>query len=114
DFGANNWDDYANQANQFYQKFQSDKLPAIKYPNGDEIGVYEPSTNTFGIYTSEGKTITFYKPTSPTYFEREIQDVISHGGSIINTLPVGGCSASPRGGTGRVSNPLDPFTNLLD
>ncbi|HXT08144.1 MAG TPA: hypothetical protein VN715_14540 [Roseiarcus sp.] len=36
-------------------------------PDGSEY-IYEPKTNTFGMYTIDGKTITFYKPTSKNYF----------------------------------------------
>jgi pyocin large subunit-like protein len=35
------------------------------------IRVYDPATNTFGSYNANGTTRTFFKPTSPTYWDRQ-------------------------------------------
>lgn len=73
-------------ANDFYKRFKVEKLPALRYSSG-EIGVYDPKSNIYGLYDKNGRTITFYKPTSPTYFERQIEKQISKGGEVINKLP---------------------------
>lgn len=38
--------------------------------------IYEPISNTFGAYSSDGIIRTFFKPTSSTYFERQPGDLI--------------------------------------
>lgn len=106
DFKAKSAIDYANKAEKFRQKGINLKLPAIEYNTG-QIGIYDKRTNTFGLYTKEGKTITFYKPTSKTYFERQIQQISSNGGRVINPLRRGG------GGAG-FTDPKNPFDNLDD
>ena len=78
---------YVEVSQEFLQRAIKGRFPAIEYPNGGEIGIYEPATNTFGLYNSKGQTISFYKPTSDTYFERQIENAIARGGRIINTLP---------------------------
>lgn len=50
---------YENQAHQFYlnrNKYQT------KVDENGTIRVYDSQTNTFGVYNSNGKTITFFKP----------------------------------------------------
>jgi len=106
DFSAASPEDYANQANQFYQRAQQEKLPAIEYPNGGEIGIYDPASNTFGIYNPNGMTKTFYKPTSPTYFQRQIDTYVPRGDGIINPLPSEGGGSG--GGFGRIDNIFHP------
>jgi hypothetical protein len=63
-------------------------LPMFEYPNGGELGLFEPKTNTFGVYNPDGTTSTFFKPTSPTYFERHMKDAVNRGGRVINPLPL--------------------------
>lgn len=70
DFGAINADDYARQASQFLERSQVEGLPIKIDPNGT-IRVYDPVSNTFGAYNANGTTRTFFKPTSPTYFDRQ-------------------------------------------
>lgn len=112
DFNATSWDDYANQANQFYQKFQDEKLPAVKGPDGN-TRIYDPSSNTFGVYNSNGETVTFYKPdAASSYFQRVIEKNLAKGGRIINSLPVepggGGSGVLPFGNR----RPLDKIEPL--
>lgn len=112
DFGTTSPKDYAKQANNFHQRYKIEKLPAFRYPNG-EIGVYDPKTNTYGLYTSNGKTITYYKPTSPTYFERQINTYIPKGGEVINPMSV---KLPARGGAGlggQLDFPKFPHENIL-
>lgn len=99
--------EYATKADEFFQKFQSENLPAIEYPNGGEIGVFEPETNTFGVYNAKGQTQSFYKPTSSTYFERQIDYVNNNGGRVINQLPEAASEISPN-----LSQAMEPETEV--
>ena len=86
DFGISSPEDYLNLADQFFKKGYDEKLPMLEYPNGGEIGIYDAQTNSYGIYTSEGKIISFYKPTSSNYFQRQVENAVNRGGKIINPL----------------------------
>jgi hypothetical protein len=88
DFSAKNWNDYAKKSQDFYKGASQEKLPTVQTKDG-HLKIYDPKTNTFGVYNSEGKTETFYKPTSPTYYEREVQKVLNDGGRVINPMPTG-------------------------
>lgn len=70
DFGAKSADDYARQASDFFRRSQADRLPTKVDADG-VIRVYDPRTNTFGSFNPDGTTRTFFKPTSPTYFDRQ-------------------------------------------
>ena len=62
DFDATSPRDYAKQANDFYNNRGNYKTKVDMYGN---IRVYDPKTNTFGSYNSDGSTRTFFKPTDP-------------------------------------------------
>jgi RHS repeat-associated protein len=70
DFGATSADQYAEMASEFLQRALSSGLPAKIDANGI-IRVFDPATNTFGSYNPNGTTKTFFKPKSPTYFNRQ-------------------------------------------
>lgn len=70
DFGATSADDYARAATQFLRRSEREHLPT-KIKNDGSIRIYDPKTNTFGSYTSTGKTKTLFKPTSPSYWQRQ-------------------------------------------
>lgn len=70
DFGAATEQDYANQASEFFRQSQEDGLPTKIDENGT-IRVYDPNSNTFGAYNPDGTTRTFFKPSSPTYWNRQ-------------------------------------------
>lgn len=70
DFGARNPTDYAQKASDFLQRGIKDKLPT-KVDKDGVIRMYDPKSNTFGAYNPDGTTRTLFKPTSPTYFERQ-------------------------------------------
>ena len=110
DFGAKDWNDYAKQSQDFYNRFRQEKLPAVRTNDG-WVKVYDPESNTFGVYNPEGKTETFFQPSSPTYFEREIQDTLNKGGEIINPLPPEGVGGG--GGLGGIDI-LHPNRNPFD
>ena len=70
DFGAASADDYVRQASEFLQNSQRQNLPTKLDPDGT-IRIWDPQTNTFGAYNADGSLRTFFKPTSPTYFDRQ-------------------------------------------
>lgn len=70
DFGASSADDYARQASDFFRRSQIERLPT-KIDKDGVIRVWDPKTNSFGSFNPDGTTKTFFKPTSPTYFERQ-------------------------------------------
>lgn len=94
DFGAKNWNDYARKSQDFYRRAQTEKLPSVRTKAG-WTKIYDPKTNSFGSYNPQGKTETFFKPTPPTYYERQIEKTVSGGGSIINPLQRHSLTQSP-------------------
>lgn len=58
-FGARGSDEYAKMAHEFYLN-RDQYWSAVD--SGGFIRVYDPATNTFGSYTPDGLTRTFYKP----------------------------------------------------
>lgn len=68
DFNAPTVNDYARQAADFLRRSQQEGLPTKIGPDG-AVRVYDPKTNTFGSYSADGTTRTFFKPTNPNYFE---------------------------------------------
>jgi hypothetical protein len=93
DFGTNSAREYAKQAQDFLKRGTTDKLPTVIDKQG-VVRMYDPATNTFGSYNANGTTRTFYKPTSPTYFERQVQRYGGSDGRVLN-MP-----NSPSGGGG--------------
>ncbi|UXF70028.1 hypothetical protein [Rhodococcus qingshengii] len=61
DFGAESEEDYAQQAQEFYGN--KDILPTKYDSPAGKVRIYDPETNTLGVYTNDGKSISFYKPT---------------------------------------------------
>lgn len=110
DFNATSPEDYANQANQFYQRFQDEGLPAVQDSYG-VTRVYDPASNTFGSYNPDGSTRTFFKPKNGAdYFDLQIENDLSRGGRIINPLSESGGG----GGLNRTGKPGDAVFNPLD
>jgi hypothetical protein len=107
DFNAQTPQDYANQANQFLNNGVQNNLPAVQGADG-RVRMYDPATNTFGVYNSDGTTASFYKPTDgAAYFQGQVDYDLSNGGQVINPLPeTGGGSGSGEGGGG--SGPINP------
>jgi pyocin large subunit-like protein len=70
DFGTRSAVEYEQMAIAFAQR-QSD--PGIESFVSDArvVYVYERSTNTYLMYREEGALMTFMKPTSPTYWQRQ-------------------------------------------
>lgn len=70
DFGAKSADEYAAQASQFFRRSQAERLPT-KIDADGVIRVYDSKTNTFGAFNPGGTARTFFKPKSPTYWDRQ-------------------------------------------
>jgi hypothetical protein len=70
EFGAKDEEDYAAQANEFYFEAENQGYRRKFDSNGAEY-IYDPKTNMFWAYTIDGKTITFFKPTSNSYWYRQ-------------------------------------------
>ncbi|GHU15453.1 hypothetical protein AGMMS50225_28710 [Betaproteobacteria bacterium] len=70
DFGAKTADEYASMASRFFQESQTAKLPT-KIDSQGVIRVFDPTTGSFGAFNPNGTTRTFFKPNSPTYFDRQ-------------------------------------------
>jgi hypothetical protein len=70
DFSARSADEYASMATEFFQRGGAQQLPTKIAPDGT-IRMFDPTTNTFGSFAPNGMTKTFFKPTSPTYWDRQ-------------------------------------------
>jgi pyocin large subunit-like protein len=73
DFGASDVEDYAAQAHEFFVRSR-DEGYLRKTDQYGVVRIYDPATNTFGSYNSDGTTRTFFKPTSPSYWDRQPGD----------------------------------------
>ncbi|MCB2082377.1 MAG: hypothetical protein KDD76_07035, partial [Rickettsiales bacterium] len=83
----------AKQAQQFYERARQQKLPTVIDRDGI-IRIYDPKTNSFGVYNADGTTRTFFKPRAGArYFQNVINDVLSRGGRMLHPF-------QPTGGTG--------------
>lgn len=69
DFGSQSVEDYEQGAENFLKDAQEKGYPARVDANG-RIRVYDPATNTFGVYDSDGSIVSYYKPSSSTYWDR--------------------------------------------
>jgi hypothetical protein len=70
DFGVSTPADYAAKAKAFYRRGQEEHLPTKVDADGT-VRIYDRGTNTFGAFTKAGVPKTFFKPTSPSYWERQ-------------------------------------------
>lgn len=70
DFKSKDPNHYAQQASKFLQDSQRNGLPTKIGPDGT-IRAYDPKSNTFGSYNPDGTTRTFFKPTSPNYWNNQ-------------------------------------------
>jgi pyocin large subunit-like protein len=74
EFGLTTEADYVRAAAQFLDRAQQSAVPARVDPDGI-VRLYDATTNTFASYDStSGIILTFFKPTSRTYWERHEAD----------------------------------------
>ncbi|MFD4785079.1 hypothetical protein ACFWNH_29075 [Rhodococcus qingshengii] len=70
DFGAESEEEYAEMAHEFWER--RNELLVKDDDVAGKVRVYDPETNTFGVYTKDGKTINLYKPTDgKAYWDRQ-------------------------------------------
>ena len=62
DFGAASAEEYAQQASRFFQRGVEEGLPLKVSPKSGIIRIYDPESNMFGAYNTNGTTRTFYAP----------------------------------------------------
>jgi pyocin large subunit-like protein len=67
EFDSTSEEDYAGKANAFLQRSISDGY-LRRIDSYGATRIYDPNSNTFGVYNSDGTTRTFFKPTDPSYF----------------------------------------------
>ena len=60
EFGYKSVDEYAKGASDFLRTWTSRQV-RVKVDDRGIVRVWEPSTNTFGVYTEAGETITYFK-----------------------------------------------------
>jgi len=60
--------DYVQKASDF---FNSRGSYLTKVDSTGTIRVYDPVTGRFGSYNPDGTTKTYFKPDSPTYWDRQ-------------------------------------------
>jgi hypothetical protein len=77
DFAATSPQHYATMASRFFSTSQQLRLPTKLSPDGT-IRVFDRQSNTFGSYDIYGATKTFFKPKSPTYWDRQPGILIQH------------------------------------
>lgn len=71
DFASQSPDDYAAKAWLFLQRARAENL-AMKLDDTDgTLRVFDPATRTFGAYNRVGMTKTFFRPDSPSYWQRQ-------------------------------------------
>jgi pyocin large subunit-like protein len=60
-----------NKSQDFLKNSGSEGIKININLDDGTVRLYEPSTNSFGAYNPDATTKTFFKPTSPTYWERQ-------------------------------------------
>lgn len=71
DFQSKSPDDYAAQAWFFLQRAKAGGLP-MKWDDSDQsLRVYDPKTRAFAAYNRDGTTKTYFRPNSPSYWDRQ-------------------------------------------
>lgn len=71
DFGVSTARAYANEAHEFLLRALRDRLP-MKIDRSGTLRVFDPASNTFGSYTRQGLTRTFFKPRRPGYWPDQV------------------------------------------
>lgn len=71
DFQSRSPDDYAAQAWFFLQRGRAGEVQ-MKWDDADEtLRVYDPKTRAFAAYNRAGRAKTYFRPNSPTYWQRQ-------------------------------------------
>ena len=75
DFDAKNPDDYARMAWEFQQRAKTEGLPTKVDADG-VTRIYDPKSGAFAAYNRNGTTKTYFKPSSPDYFDRQPGELV--------------------------------------
>lgn len=70
DFAATSQDDYAAQAWRFRQRAVAEHLP-MKLDTDGTVRVFDPKTRAFASFNRDGTTKTYFRPDSPSYWQRQ-------------------------------------------
>ncbi|MGH8960189.1 MAG: hypothetical protein ACRDWT_03130 [Jatrophihabitantaceae bacterium] len=70
DFAAASPEDYQRQAVQFLERARTGDLQ-VKIDAAGTVRVFDPATNSFAVCTSDGTILTYFKPSSPSYWARQ-------------------------------------------
>jgi pyocin large subunit-like protein len=70
EFGARTAEEYEQLAMSFVRRRGTDGVESFVSGDGF-VFMYEPSANTFLIHRSGGELVTFYKPTTINYWQRQ-------------------------------------------
>jgi len=79
DFRARDPEDYARLAWEFRQRAKAERLPTKVDADG-VVRVFDPKSGAFAAYNRNGTTKTFFKPNSPTYFQRQPGELVQPKG----------------------------------
>ncbi|WP_395743863.1 fibronectin type III domain-containing protein [Prosthecobacter sp.] len=79
DFGSKSADDYAAKAWLFLQRARTENLPMKLDATDGTLRVFDPATRAFAAYNDKGMTKTFFKPDSPTYWQRQPGGAVKPG-----------------------------------
>lgn len=71
DFGSKSPEEYAAQAWRFLQRARTEDLPMKLDRTDGTLRVFDPATGVFGAYNNAGRTKTFFKPGSASYWQRQ-------------------------------------------
>lgn len=71
DFSSKSPDDYAAQAWQLLQRARAESLPMKLDDTDGTLRVFDPQTRALAAYNSAGRTKTFFKPESSSYWQRQ-------------------------------------------
>jgi RHS repeat-associated protein len=75
DFGAKSAVDYANKANEFFKSRSSASIS--RFEKDGQLYMYQKKTNTLGVYTSDGKTVTYMKPDRGVRYWHDLLDKLT-------------------------------------
>ncbi len=70
DFGAKSPDDYAAQAWRFRERAVAEHLP-MKLDTDGTVRAWDPKSRAFASYNRDGTTKTYFRPDSPSYWQRQ-------------------------------------------
>ena len=71
DFSSTSPEDYAAQAWRFLQRARDGSLQMKLDATDGTVRIFDPKTRAFAAFNESGRTKTFFKPESPSYWQRQ-------------------------------------------